>query len=98
MSGRILHSCLKLVNQSQAQLVLPRGAPQHSISTAVQALSTGPTTQVPQADVDRAGTADLCDIHVPDPVDIICERKVQIVEPIFRYKTRAFRVHPAFSL
>lgn len=39
----------------------------------------------PPPDASRGATADLCDVFVPDPVDIITQRKVQIVEPIFRF-------------
>ena len=38
----------------------------------------------PPPDASRAATADLCDVHVPDPVDVTIERKVQIAQPIFR--------------
>ncbi|CAD7703074.1 unnamed protein product [Ostreobium quekettii] len=48
-------------------------------------LSTGgPSTSVPPPDTSRAGTADLCDVFMPEPVDQVCERKVAIVQPIFR--------------
>ncbi|GMH45765.1 hypothetical protein BSKO_13728 [Bryopsis sp. KO-2023] len=55
--------------------------------------ASGPVTQTPPADASRAGTADLCDVHLPDPVDKVCERKVQIVEPIFRDFGGAIRAH-----
>merc|ERR1712224_1005549 len=29
---------------------------------------------------DRMGTADLCDVHLPDPVDVTVPRKVQVCE------------------
>ncbi|KIY98920.1 regulator of ribonuclease activity A [Monoraphidium neglectum] len=39
----------------------------------------------PEADADRAGTADLCDVFVPEPVDQITTRKVQIAHAgVFR--------------
>ena len=31
-----------------------------------------------------AATADLCDVHVSDAVDVTVERKVQIAQPVFR--------------
>ncbi len=47
--------------------------------------STGPASNMyPPPDASRGATADLCDVHVPDAVDIITQRKVQIVEPMFR--------------
>lgn len=45
---------------------------------------TGGSNPYPPADASRGATADLCDVHLPDPVDVISQRKVQIVEPIFR--------------
>jgi hypothetical protein len=45
---------------------------------------TGGSNPYPPADASRGATADLCDVHLPDPVDIISQRKVQIVDPIFR--------------
>eukprot|EP00884_Botryococcus_braunii_P004245 jgi/Botrbrau1/13821/Bobra.0056s0063.1 len=49
------------------------------------AYSSGPSSNMyPPPDASRGATADLCDVFVPDPVDIITQRKVQIVEPIFR--------------
>ena len=44
--------------------------------------SMGYTT--PPPDANRMGTADLCDKYVPEPVDQITERKVQIMPPIFK--------------
>lgn len=38
----------------------------------------------PPPDAARGATADLCDVHLPDPVDKIAQRKVQIMDPIFR--------------
>ena len=34
----------------------------------------------PPPDADRMGTADLCDVHLPDPVDVTVPRKVQVCE------------------
>lgn len=34
--------------------------------------------------MSRGATADLCDVHYPDPVDVIVQRKVQIMQPLFR--------------
>ncbi|KAK9863818.1 hypothetical protein WJX84_009001, partial [Apatococcus fuscideae] len=38
----------------------------------------------PPPDVMRSATADLADKFLPDPVDMVTERKVSILEPIFR--------------
>ena len=46
---------------------------------------TGGSNPYPPPDASRGATADLCDVHLPDPVDIVSQRKVQIVDPIFRY-------------
>eukprot|EP00983_Pelagomonas_calceolata_P116921 1160365-Pelagomonas_calceolata.AAC.13 len=35
----------------------------------------------PPADPTRLGTADLTDVHMPEPVDVTTERKVQVVQP-----------------
>ena len=50
-----------------------------------RAMSVLPTTATPPANAARGATADLCDVFVPDPVDLITQRTVQIAEPIFRY-------------
>ncbi|EFJ49804.1 hypothetical protein VOLCADRAFT_120739 [Volvox carteri f. nagariensis] len=51
-------------------------------STAARAMSSGAT---PPPDVDRKGTADLTDKYMPDPVDTVCTRSVQVVTPnLFR--------------
>ena len=47
-------------------------------------MSSGPTTATPPADASRGATADLCDVFLPDPVDVITESKVSIVAPLFR--------------
>lgn len=46
--------------------------------------SEGPKTATPPPDTARGATADLCDVFVPEHVDIVSQRKVQICEPIFR--------------
>lgn len=50
---------------------------------ACRAMS-GPKTETPPPDAARGATADLCDVFLPDPVDITTQRKVQIMEPIFQ--------------
>eukprot|EP00894_Picocystis_sp_ML_P004858 jgi/Pico_ML_1/55375/g1069.t1 len=42
------------------------------------------STWTPPPDATRGGTADLCDVHVPEPVDVVTQGKVQIAQPIFR--------------
>ena len=42
-------------------------------------------TSTPPPDAARGATADLCDVFLPDPVDLVSKRDVQIMEPIFQY-------------
>ena len=42
------------------------------------------SSQTPPPDAARGATADLCDTFIKDPVDIVNERNVQIMDPIFR--------------
>lgn len=47
----------------------------------------GRTNPNPPPDASRGATADLCDVHYPDPVDVLPDprsQKVQIAEPVFR--------------
>eukprot|EP00891_Asterochloris_glomerata_P005969 jgi/Astpho2/5969/Aster-02450 len=46
--------------------------------------SSGPSTATPPPDAARGATADLCDVFIPDPLDIVTQRNVQIVDPVFR--------------
>ncbi len=46
--------------------------------------SAGPKTATPPPDTSRGATADLCDVFVPEPVDKVTQRKVQIADPIFK--------------
>ena len=50
---------------------------------AVASVNT-PKTAVPPPDMSRGATADLCDVHYPDSVDVVVEPKVQIMQPLFR--------------
>ncbi|GLC49200.1 hypothetical protein PLESTB_000193100 [Pleodorina starrii] len=51
-------------------------------SAAARAMSSNAT---PPPDADRKGTADLTDKYMPDPVDTVCTRSVQVVTPnLFR--------------
>ena len=50
-----------------------------------QHMSSGPKTATPPPNAARGATADLCDIYVTDPVDVISQRNVQIMDPIFKY-------------
>ena len=61
-----------------AQAVLPDQGMRCTASGA------GPATATPPPDLSRAGTADLCDVHVAEPVDQITHARVAIMEPIFR--------------
>lgn len=47
------------------------------------ASGAGPTTATPP-DAARGATADLADVFVPDPVDVVTEQHVHIMEPVFR--------------
>ena len=47
-------------------------------------MSAAPKTSVPPPDMARGATADLCDVHYPDPVDVVVEPKVQIMTPGFK--------------
>jgi hypothetical protein len=53
-------------------------------TTSSAAAGAGPTTATPPADTARGATADLCDVFIPEPVDQVAMRKVQILEPIFK--------------
>lgn len=49
-----------------------------------QHMSSGPKTATPPPNAARGATADLCDIYVTDPVDIVSQRDVQIMDPVFK--------------
>ena len=55
-----------------------------SAPAAARCASGGPSNPYPPPDPSRGATADLCDVHVPDPVDATVQRDVQIAEPVFR--------------
>ena len=64
----------------------PALAPLQQLGSGVAAYASGPKTNInPPPDASRGATADLADVFVPEPVDKVAERKVQIMEPIFRY-------------
>lgn len=46
--------------------------------------TTGPKTATPPADAARGATADLCDVFIKEPVDLVAQHPVSIVQPIFR--------------
>jgi hypothetical protein len=52
------------------------------------AAAGGPTTATPPPDASRGATADLADVFVPESVDVVAERSVHIMEPIFRCASR----------
>ena len=65
---------------------LPARLCQATQAWGVRAMAgAGPTTATPPPDLSRAGTADLCDVHVPEPVDQVTAARVAIMEPIFRH-------------
>lgn len=43
----------------------------------------GDGIEYPPPDAERMGTADICDVHLPDPVDATVPRAVQVCEPNF---------------
>ncbi|KAF6252071.1 Demethylmenaquinone methyltransferase-domain-containing protein [Scenedesmus sp. NREL 46B-D3] len=48
------------------------------------AAAEGPKTATPPPDASRGATADLADVFIPEPVDQVSMRKVQIMEPVFQ--------------
>jgi len=54
------------------------------ISMSAAAAGSGPTTATPPANTARGATADLADVFIPEPVDEVSQRKVNIMEPIFQ--------------
>lgn len=55
-----------------------------SSPTRGRAATFASVPEYPPPDAARSATADLCDKYVPEPVDIISQRHVQIANPIFR--------------
>lgn len=53
-------------------------------SATMSAVAGGPKTATPPADTARGATADLADVFIPEPVDQVSQRKVEIMEPIFQ--------------
>lgn len=51
---------------------------------ALAASSAQMSSQTPPPDAARGATADLCDTFIKDPVDIVNQANVQILEPVFR--------------
>lgn len=51
---------------------------------AARMATTGPKTATPPADAARGATADLCDVFIKEPVDLVAQHPVSIVQPIFR--------------
>jgi hypothetical protein len=52
--------------------------------SAAAAGSSGPITATPPANTARGATADLADVFIPEAVDEVAQRKVNIMEPIFQ--------------
>lgn len=50
----------------------------------LRCLSDGPKTATPPPDTARGATADLCDVHFVDSVDVVVEPSVQIMQPLFK--------------
>ena len=49
-----------------------------------RAFSDAPKTSVPPPDTARGATADLCDVHHPESVDVVSQPDVRIMQPIFK--------------
>ena len=58
----------------------------HAAPDGSRCLSSGPKTATPPPDAARGATADLADMFITDPVDIVVQREVQIMEPVFRWE------------
>ena len=59
-------------------------------------------TQTPPPDAARGATADLCDTFITDPVDIVNQGQVQIMDPVFRdfggnLRKASFKMHRAVN-
>jgi hypothetical protein len=76
----------------RSQLPPLAGALQHSC--AGMASSSAPKTQTPPPDTARGATADLADVYITDAVDVVSQRKVQIMEPMFRWAANGARMPP----
>ena len=58
-----------------------------SSAAAAATTAVGKTNPNPPPDASRGATADLCDVHYTEPVDVLPDprtQKVQIAEPVFR--------------
>ena len=67
-------------------LLLPRSVTA-STSFTLRALDISlaqMSSQTPPPDAARGATADLCDTFIKDPVDIVNQGNVQIMQPVFR--------------
>ena len=70
---------------SHSILLRCTGAPSSSPLARAMASDAPKTNQFPPPDAARGATADLCDVHCPDPVDaVVADPKVQIAAPVFR--------------
>ena len=74
---------LRLMLSLRRLLTAPTLSP---LSSTLRTMATAPTTnQFPPPDAARGATADLCDVHYPDSVDVVVGApKVQIAAPVFR--------------
>ena len=80
------HSMLNAVG-SRIGLVsagLRRSVPSSLASRALSGSVAQMSTQTPPPDAARGATADLCDTFIKDPVDIVNQGRVQIMNPVFR--------------
>ena len=65
------------------------------VPVAAASYSKMPTTNWnPPPDTERMGTADLCDVYLPDPVDVTVPRQVKVATPgYFRDYGKKLRFH-----
>lgn len=64
----------------------PFALAQHSSSLAAgqrlgASVASMSSNATPPPDANRMGTADLTDKYLPDPVDKVCHRQIQVVSP-----------------
>lgn len=69
---------------SQQLLLASHMLPPSSSSMSASYTTDAPKTATPPADTSRGATADLCDVHITNSVDVVSSGKVSIMEPIFR--------------
>lgn len=85
-------SCLTAARRAGSSTAATSAVPQLARQLLAQrAMSSagGPVTATPPANTARGATADLADVFIPESVDEVAVRKVNIMEPIFQCVARA---------